>query len=300
MPMRVGLIGAGAVGAVIAQKIQKTSDFFLIVDENRRSAYEEEGIIINGERVDFEVRSPKDPVPCDLLIYAVKNYQMEDAIKESAGFVKEGTILFSLLNGVVSETLLEKAFPEAEVLYAFITGISSNKEDNRISCFRDGTIYFGDKTNRETEAVKTMCSLFEKSGLVYSVPSDIHHDQWWKFMLNTCYNTLSAILLTPYSKIYDNDAFIRASRMVCAEVLRVASAERVNLDQEDVTRVVAQMRRLTDDGKTSMLQDMEAGRRTENDYFAGTVINLGQKHGIPTPVCSFLYQILEAASYARA
>ena len=300
--MNVGLIGAGAVGAIIAHKLQKISNLFLIVDESRKASYETNGIFINGEKIVFNCLTPSSAKTCDLIILAVKNYDLPQAVEQMKPFVKEGTILLSLLNGVVSETILKKEFPLAKVLYAFIKDVSAIKLGNNIKllALRGGTICFGAKDNVITKEVESVETLFKAADLDYEIPLDIHKAQWWKFMLNCCFNTLSAILLTPYSMIYDNEAFMKASLMVCEEVLKVAQAEKINLNQEDVDKVICQLRKCSDDGKTSMLQDVEAGRQTENDYFTGTVSALGKAHNMDTPICNFLYQLLEAASYARA
>ncbi len=298
--MKVGLVGAGAVGAVIAQRLDTCCDFFLIADRKRCAYYQEEGIYINDERYIFNCLTVEDAISADLIILAVKNYQLPEALDEIAPFVTENTILISLLNGVESEKKIEERFPFAKTLYAFIKGVSSNKEFNCITYFSSGTVVFGEKDDEKSESVELVRALFEKADINYEIPKNILHEQWWKFMLNCCFNTISAILLTPYSKICTNEPFFRSSRMACSEIVRVANAEGVDLNGDDVNTLIAMMEALTDEGKTSMLQDMEAGRKTENDSFCGTVVKLGKKHRIETPVCSFLYQLLEAASYARS
>lgn len=298
--MNVGLIGCGAVGAVIARKLNKVSRLYIISDEERTVFYKSEGIVINGERQDFEyVSSPVCKL--DLIVIAVKNYQLDDAISLAKLFSDENTVFLSLLNGIDSERKLKLHFKPQNVLYSFITNISSNKNGNEITVFSgcEGIVVFSSEDNKLDENVKKVEALFIKAKIDYDIPKDIHKAQWWKFMLNCAYNTISAVLLTPYSKIYSNEAFLLSSRMVCAEVVKVANAEGVNLDDEDIEKVIGQMMKIKDGGKTSMLQDIESGRATENEYFCKTVVAIGKKHGIETPVCAFLYQLLEAASYAR-
>lgn len=298
--MNVGLIGCGAVGAVIARKLNKVSRLYIISDEKRTAFYKREGVVINGERQDFDyVSSPACKL--DLIIIAVKNYQLDDAIFLAKPFADENTVFLSLLNGIDSERKLELHFKPQNVLYSFITNISSNKSGNEITVFsgREGIVVFSSADNKLNGNVKKIEALFIKAKIDYDIPKDIHKAQWWKFLLNCAYNTISAVLLTPYSKIYSNEAFLLSSRMVCEEVVKVANAEGVFLDDEDIEKVIAQMMRIKDEGKTSMLQDIESGRATENDFFCKTVVTLGRKHGLETPVCAFLYQLLEAASYAR-
>ncbi len=80
---------------------------------------------------------------------------------------------------------------------------------------------------------------------------------------------------------------------VCAEVQAVALAEGVTIPDsfvEDNHNLVITL----GNGKTSMCQDLEAGRVTENEWFAGSVVTLGGKHGISTPICQTLSLLVQA------
>jgi 2-dehydropantoate 2-reductase len=68
------------------------------------------------------------------------------------------------------------------------------------------------------------------------------------------------------------------------EVIALAQAEGVNLTEQDIASWYPVLQTLSPQGQTSTLQDIEAGRKTEIEMFAGKVVELGQKHGLPTPV----------------
>ena len=142
--MKVRIVGAGAVGAVVAWKLYKHTDTAFIVDEERLKRYSE-GLVVNGERISFSLIDSGHADKADLLIFAVKNMQLEDAIDESRPFVSDSTVIMSLLNGIEAEEKLSKAFGEDKVLYAFITDLSSNHEGIETTCFSGGgTIVYGD------------------------------------------------------------------------------------------------------------------------------------------------------------
>jgi 2-dehydropantoate 2-reductase len=83
-------------------------------------------------------------------------------------------------------------------------------------------------------------------------------------------------------------------RAAALEAVAVAAAEGVALGTEDVERIFPIMATLAPGGKTSMLQDVEAGRKTEVELFAGTVLALGGRHGLATPVNALLGRMIEA------
>jgi 2-dehydropantoate 2-reductase len=76
------------------------------------------------------------------------------------------------------------------------------------------------------------------------------------------------------------------------EVIALAGPSGVNLGEQDITDWYQVLKTLSPDGKTSMLQDVEAGRKTEVEIFGGTVVALGQRHDVPTPVNRTLFQII--------
>ncbi len=301
--MVVYLVGAGAVGLSVAYKLYNHSEFALIVDEERKTRYSE-GLKYNGSRLDVRLISPgEDAKKADLIIIAVKNFSLSEILDEIYPFVKEDTVLLPLLNGIEAEGVLEERFGSDKVLYGFITSLSSNHSGLETNCFSDGgVIVFNEKDNHETERLKKIEKLFLESGQRYRIPENILHEKWWKFMLNTCYNTLSAILFSDYSQIHDNPDFIRAVRMIAKEVQSVADSEGVKLTQNDIERMIATVDEHRDRGQTSMLQDVIAKRNTENKYFAGSVSKLGKKNGVPTPLTDFIYILLEAkrVSYDRS
>ena len=292
--MKIRIIGAGAVGIAVGWKLKAHSDLAFIVDEERKERYGN-GLIYNGEHVDFRFLTPDESDIADLVIFAVKNMQLDDAIKEARPFIGNKTVLMSLLNGIEAESVLASAFGEEKLLYAFITDLSSVHSSFETTCFSDGgRIVFAEKHNEKTERVKAIAKLFEEAGQRYTIAEDILHEKWWKFMLNTCFNTLSAILVADYAAISSNPDFIRAVRLVAREVQRVAAAEGIALTQDDIEKMIATVTALRDHGKTSMLQDLLSGRETENRYFAGAVSRLGKKHDISTPLADFVQILLEA------
>ena len=292
--MKIRIVGAGAVGTVVAWKLCRNADLAFIVDTERKERYRD-GLVVNGERIMFRTLTPDEADTADLLIFAVKNFQLSDAADEAEPFVGENTVILPLLNGIEAEEELSARFGSEKVLYGFITDLSSVHEGIETTCFSDGgMIVFGEKDNARTERVERIAALFSEAGQRCQIPGDILHEKWWKFMLNTCFNTLSAILVADYAAISGNRDFIRAVRLVAREVQSVGRMEGITLTQDDIEEMISRVTALRDHGKTSMLQDVLSHRETENRYFAGAVSRLGRKHSVPTPVSDFIAILLEA------
>ena len=107
---------------------------------------------------------------------------------------------------------------------------------------------------------------------------------WWKFMINVGVNQASAVLRAPYG-IFQSSADARAlMRLLMQEVLDLADKAGVDLNDKDLDQWDRILADLSPKGKTSMLQDVEAERKTEVEVFAGKVVAMGEKYHVPTPV----------------
>jgi 2-dehydropantoate 2-reductase len=292
---KITIIGCGAVGALYGLRLHRvlgSEGLAFLVDEERRERYGREGVIINGERAPFRFITACEAEVQDLVIVATKNHHLEDAITMMRPLVGAHTTILSLLNGIESEEELSAAFGPSHVLYGFCVGLNSTHMGNAITYTAEGRIVFGERDNTESERVRALSALFSRAGIASQVPDDIMVALYNKFMLNTAYNTISALLGATYREL-DKDAVWRLAKAVSAEVQAVAKREGVILPDslvEENHQIVISL----GEGKTSMAQDMEAGRVTENAWFCGTVIKLGLKHAIPTPVASTLSALVEA------
>ena len=118
-------------------------------------------------------------------------------------------------------------------------------------------------------------------------------------MLNVGVNQVSAVLRAPYGELIREDHARELMFEASREVVKIARKARIQLSEEDIQKYAAIIASLSPEGKPSMLQDVEAGRKTEVEIFSGTVIELGQKYGVPTPVNDMLFRLLKAIEQIR-
>nr|MCR4742125.1 ketopantoate reductase family protein [Treponema sp.] len=296
MIKNVAIIGLGAVGAVLANQLEEVlkDNLFCILDDDRRKLYQEKEITINGQKQNFNYVSPADVKEVDLVIIATKNLQLDQALKEIKNAVGKNTAILSLLNGIQSEKEIEKIYGPERTLYGFIINLESINLDRNITCTAKGQIVFGEKDNKPTKRIKEIEELFNKAKVSYKIPQNIQFEMWKKFLINTVFNSLGAICRSPYGG-FKNQVLQDLARKIGNEVIQVANAEKIPLTKELLEEDIKLTCSYTESGKCSMLQDMEARRKSENPFFCGTIMELGKKHNIPTPYCEFLYQLIDAS-----
>lgn len=294
------IIGLGAVGAIVAEQLQNVlgNNLYCILDEERIKKYSESGIWINEKRQNFNFVTPAELPEVDLIIICTKNLQLKEALPEIKNGVGKDTMILSLLNGIQSEEDIAELYGIKKTLFGFIIDLQSINLSGKITCYGKGKIVFGEKDNSITERIIAVQNLFTESGIKYETPENIQLSMWKKFLINVTFNSLGAICRSTYGG-FKYEALQSAARKIGFEVVKVANAEGIALSNQMLEEDIQKNLTYEPKGKCSMLQDTEAGRNTENDWFCGTIVKLGQKHGIETPYCAFLHELIEGTEKAR-
>lgn len=294
----IAILGAGALGGYYAARFQALPDFSVKVIARGQNAanLRRNGLVVNGTPLTLTVCDPDQPQePVDLIIVALKHHQLTDALPELRPFVGPQTIIISVLNGLDSEQIIAAAYGWSKVLYCMALGIDGVREGNVITVANSGKLFIGEATNPSyTSRLRLLQAALDQAGLPWETPLDMIRTLWWKFMINVGINQASAVLRAPYAVFQESAEARAAMGSLMKEVVTLAKAEQVDLSDQDVVDWNKVLYALSPTGKTSMLQDVEAGRKTEVDIFAGKVVALGQKHGIPTPANAMMLNLLRA------
>jgi len=308
-PLRsVALIGLGAIGILFGRMLARhaggTPDgysFRVVADPDRIARYRREGIFFNGEPCDFDYVTPDgNTEPADLVLFAVKDTGLDDAIAAVRRQVGPSTLFLSLLNGISSEDRIAAVYGADRVLPCTVQGMDAVREGTRLVCQNTGWIAFGERPEGDqTEQVRRVAALFDRAELPYRVMPDMRRHLWGKFMLNVGINQVLAIHSGDYGLVQRpgeaRDLMIAAMR----EAAALSVHEGVGLGEQDIDQWLAVVATLAPGGKPSMVQDIEAGRPTEVELFAGTVLRLARRHGIDAPVNRALYDRIRAMESAR-
>lgn len=293
----IAVIGAGALGLLYGGPLAAVlkNKLFFIAETDRARKINETAYSINGTEHRFPALTP-DQVSekPELVLVAVKNHHLESIVPLLDTVLGEGTLVVSVLNGIDSEQFIEERYPRAKVLYSVAVGMDAVKEGNSLNYSNPGKLLLGTRDNDAKDAdLKELTTLLDSAGVPWDVPEDIIRSLWWKWMINIGMNQVSAVTGAPYG-IFHTDKIVQAlMEEAMLETVRVAKTEGVDLRDEDVPAWYSIMNKLGPAGKTSMLQDIEAERKTEVEAFAGRLMELAEKHSIPVPVNTTLFRIIK-------
>ena len=302
----VALIGLGAIGCSVARELCRAvgyDNFRVIAGGARRVRLERDGVVINGQPCRFQIVPPDAHTgPADLVLVAVKYGGLACAVRDIAGQVGPDTTIISLMNGITSDETRAAAYGWDRVLYGMVRRAVTMQDGVCTYDESAGVYYFGEAKNPVlSPRTWRVRALFDRAGLRCAVPRDMVRELWVKFMGNISENQSAAILGIPYAAWYEdgNDAnWIREA--ACREVIAVANRCGVDLGEDDLIRQRARAKCTPAWGKPSTLQDIEAGRPTEVEMFAGTLCRLGREHGVPTPVNDLFYHMIRVLEQKNA
>lgn len=285
---RIVILGAGAMGSAYASAFyaMDPASVAFAASGARYERLKAGGIVVNGRHYPIPVLAPDDPAPpADLVIVALKHHHLPDALNDLGNHAGAETLFLSVMNGLDSEAIIAARYGQERVLYANAVGIDAQRDGNVVRFSKIGTVVFGEADNTTlSERVRRLQALFDRAAIPHQTPVDMIRAMWWKLMINVGINQASAVLGAPYGVFQTNPEAQAIMEAAMRETVAVAQAAGVNLSGQDIADWYPVMNQLHPAGKTSMLQDIEAGRKTEVEVFAGKVLALGRQYGIPTPV----------------
>lgn len=281
------LIGLGAMGSFFAPGLQKAlGDEFRVMAGGERKKRLERGVTINGTACRFPLVEPDAQTgPADLVIVAVKDHALEEALEQVQNQVGPDTILLPVLNGLTCARQTGAVYGMEKVLYASMWVAASM--ENGVGWFdtERGCIRFGEAVNETwSPRVRALADLFDRAGIRYAVEPDMRRCLWVKFMGNVSENLPCALLGVPYGAYHPGSGADALRRALMDEVAAVAKAE-AGVEITEADRAARDQVTYGQDpsNRPSTLQDLERGKKTEVELFAGVMAALGKKHGIPTP-----------------
>lgn len=284
----VALIGAGAVGAYFIYGFTDLDDisFCVAAEGERAQRLKKDGVNINGRVYRPEIKSPQEAAGADLILVCTKYDGLESTLDMIQTMTGENTTVISLLNGIDSEDIIAERIGQSHLLYS-VMKISSERRDGKIHFVPETTIgvSVGEKGSSEvSERMDAFARLMKRAGLKCIHEEDILLRQWEKYSMNIIYNLPQAVLDVGFGAYYESRNLAAIRDRMFEEVCSVAAAEGIALSQQGDWRGVC-----TPQARFSTLQDLDAGRHTEIEMLAGTLIALAKKHNLQVPFTEYTY-----------
>jgi len=301
--MKVAVLGPGALGCLLAALFGEAGVQVSLADyrPERVARLRRQGIQVRtleeGPRVvRAAIGLAAELGPCDVTILAVKAYQTEAAARALPALMSQGGLALTLQNGLGNlEVMARIAGPERLLAGVGLLGVTLQDEGRIIYAGR-GAIYLGVPAGSRVTGAEAaaVVELFRRAGLECQAREDIEAVLWEKLVINVGINPLTALLRVPNGALLELPPAWEIAVAAAAEAQAVARAAGLRLSGDPGGRL-AQVCTATAANRSSMLQDILAGKQTEIEALNAQVAARGRALGVPTLVNDLLTRLLKAA-----
>ncbi|MEZ5419421.1 MAG: 2-dehydropantoate 2-reductase [Vicinamibacterales bacterium] len=301
--MRVAVVGAGAVGGYVAARLARAGEDVAVVARGAHlAAIRRDGLRIQSPALgDFSARVTASDDPArlghvDLVVYAVKTYDNDTAAPLIRPLLGPETAVLTVQNGVDSTDQLAAVVGQARVLggvtyvatSVVAPGVIAQTGVHRSIVFGEA---FGPRA-AVSDRVRRIEAVLAAADIQATAVADARVPIWDKFVYLVPFSGLTGIARQPIGPVWQRpearDVFYAAAR----EVAAVAEAEGETISPDRFETLRAYMDGIPATTRSSLLTDLEAGRRIEVDALQGALVRRAASRGVPVPIVLTLYAAL--------
>lgn len=294
-------MGAGAVGSLAGAMLSGTHEVVLIGREAHVRAINGAGLRVSGlTELRVSPRASTDPAElagCEIVLLTVKAYDTAGAA-EAVALAEPRALLVSLQNGLDNGERIAWGAPGMRAALAVTSLGVTFMGPGHVRHAGAGSTQLGRFTCTEAQA-RAAAAALTGGGLPVEFKRGMKGHVWLKGVVNHCINPLTVIHRCTNGQLLEVPERYEQMQVLCEEATEVVRAARIALPAGDPFARVEEVARLTAANRSSMLQDVERGRRTEIDSITGHIIKVGRAHGIELPLSARVLREVKAVE-ARA
>jgi 2-dehydropantoate 2-reductase len=303
--MNICVVGAGAIGGWIAARLALAGNEVSVVSRgDTLHAIETEGLLLadNGDVRCVAVAASEDPLALgahDVVILAVKAPALPLIASGLEPLIGPRTQIVPMLNGVpwwfTDEPLwsvdpdlsIADALPLDQVVGSVVHASCFRSAPNHVTVKQADRLILGETGGGSSERIEELCMLFENAGIRCNGSDDIRSEVWYKLWGNATLNPMSALTRSTADRLLDDDVIRAFMADAMGELAAVGAAIGCPIREsaEDRMEVTARLGAF----KSSMLQDVEAGRPIELEALLGAPREIAGRVGVETPQLDRLY-----------
>jgi len=303
--MRIAVVGAGAVGGYFGARLARSGQDVAVVARGAHlEAIRRAGIQVKSAALgDFEARvtasaDPADIGPVDLVILAVKTYDNPTALPLLAPLVGPETAVLTLQNGVDSADEVAAVVGQARVLggttyvatAVTAPGVITQTGTHRSIIFGEA---FGDRAE-VSPRVAAIADVMRPADIQVTPVPDARVPIWDKFVYLAPFAGFTGGARLPIGPLWQRPHVREMFYAAAREVAAIAAAEGVTISADRFVTLAAYMNGIPPTTRSSLLIDLEAGKRIEVEALHGAALRRAAAHGLATPVLATLYAVLTA------
>ncbi len=296
--MRIGIIGAGSLGTLFGHRLARDNEVSML--EVRRDVVEavrRQGLELTGDGAPRAVAissSARDLFASQVLFLFVRSTDTMRALRPFVNNLDPSCVIVSLQNGISNEDAVKASLGGNVALVVGATTESAlTTGPGTAAPVGTGTTIVG-PAGASPDVCARVARLLAEAGMAVSVAYDIRPHLWGKLIANAAINPVATLLDRPNGIVLADPNAGEIARSLAQEAATVASAMRIALPFNDPWSYVRSIVEQTAGLRNSMLADLAAGKKTENDHINGAVVSAGRRAAVPTPYNETMFRLIRA------
>lgn len=291
--MKIAIVGAGAMGCLYGARLSTLPEnqiYLLDVWQDHLDAINRDGIQMD-EDGSFETydqvkacRHAYEVGPVDLAIIFVKSTMTKQAMMDNKALIKDSTIVLTLQNGLGNVDAICEVVHADHVLAGTTAHGATMLGPGRMKHAGKGKTVIGELSGKVTGRAQAIADMFSQAGLETETSDNAVGLIWGKLLSNVGLNAITAITGLLNGQLLDYPETEELMTLAVLEAKAVADAKGIRLSFDDAVEHTRALCRATAPNRSSMLQDVSNGRKTEIDMINGAIVREGRALGIDTPI----------------
>tara|TARA_R110002126_G_scaffold35040_44_gene108260 strand:- start:1112 stop:2122 length:1011 start_codon:yes stop_codon:yes gene_type:complete len=314
--MKFCVFGAGAVGGFVGGMVARTdAEVSLVARGDHLAAIRMNGLRVITPDGEFTVSPPATDDPAelgvqDIVFLSAKAHALTEAAAAMKPLIGPDTVVVSAQNGIpfwyfhahggprdghILQTVdpggrIAGAIGCERVIGCVITSSNAVIEPGVVRNIGNRVFAIGEPDGSNSDRMRNLSALLADAGLDAPVHETIRSEVWVKMWGNVSFSPMAALAMARLGPLVERDDLRRLGISIMEEVQSVGEALGVVFHQKIADRIEGT--RKVSGHKTSILQDLEAGRPMEVDGITGAVVELGRLTGVETPMIDLVYALL--------
>lgn len=306
--MKIVMMATGGVGGYYGARLAAADeDVHFIARGVHLAALRTNGLKLISANGDLHLRSIQatdDPTmigTADIVIFAVKQYDTEAAANLIVPLIGDETVVISIQNGIDPQERLKTIVGREHVMggATYITGAKVMSPGIITHTGSMARFVFGEYDGSLSSRGKRFLNACKKAGIDALFSTNVTKEMWAKFALLSAFSGVSTMLHKAAGPIMSNPETRKLLRNAIAETVAVAKAKGIDLGDDYMAKHGDFHASMPPDTRSSMLMDLENGRRLELNWLSGAVAQFGDELGVPTPTHHAIYSALKLAAEGR-
>ncbi len=298
--MKFVVVGSGAIGCFYGSLLARAGeDVTFVARGNTLTQLQQQDLIVQSIWGDYsmpvhaiDTTKLHEVQACDYVLLTVKSTALADVMGELDQLVTKKTKIVCVLNGIGNEEILADRFGEETIIGASAFASVIVEQPGFIRHVASGDIMMGSWNNQSSESLQLLARAFQRAGVNVILADNMKKAKWEKLLWNISYNPITALTRKTVGEAIADPQIYHIMNRVTEEYLNVVESIGMTFEEEMKSNVLYP-NEFVRNHKTSMLQDLESGRKMELDSIMGHVIRVAKEQNVLIPTIESMYYLLK-------